>query len=647
MTYCPKISLGCLPRFIPVILALAFVMASAPEVSHGQEKHDKLSTAIEPVPSPEGNEEATKPLYPVWWGAPPEVETGVPCKDAGKCVGCHAQTSEMDPSHAVACVRCHAGDPAAEDAEAAHKGLIPDPGDLRTVEKTCAACHPDEARRVKHSAMALAPRMINHTRFAFGAQKSPSADYATVDLGGLKQVPHPSESSNLGDDLLRRSCLRCHLYTRGSTRWGEHRGQGCSACHVLYPNSSDGRPRAHRIVRNVGMTACLKCHNSNHVGADYVGLYEKDFSRGFVSPFVAGRQPQRIYGSEQHRLTADIHFRAGMGCVDCHSLDEIHGTGAISRSAFNGVRTSCVSCHVTADHPAILKGQDGTLTLLRGQGRTVPSWNPDTIPHKIRSHREKLRCSACHAGWSFQDYGFHLMLEERPDYWKWATTAGQNDPQVQAILKQSAGTLADIVPPADGPSAAKPKDSWEPPKAADWLTGEVRPGAWFRGYTVRRWSRPPLGLDHNAKVSVMRPMYQYVVSHVDGDSNLLGDRKVPNTGEGWPALVFNPYEPHTITGKGRACHECHGDPKAVGLGEAMKGIEKPGLYPVWKPEGQIPGHEFRWDALVTANGNPVQRSTHPGAGPLSPEYIKRLMNPSKLHRAMWYKYLKSGKDGQP
>ena len=100
----------------------------------------------------------------------------------------------MDMKHAVACTRCHGGDAQAKDKDAAHAGLIKDPGDLKKVNKTCGECHPEEARRVKHSAMALAPRMINQTRFAFGAQKSPEPKYATIDIGDLKQVPDPAVS---------------------------------------------------------------------------------------------------------------------------------------------------------------------------------------------------------------------------------------------------------------------------------------------------------------------------------------------------------------------------------------------------------------------------------------------------------------------
>jgi len=154
-------------------------------------------------------------------------------------------------------------------------------------------------------------------------------------------------------------------------------------------------------------------------------------------------------------------------------------------------------------------------------------------------------------------------------------------------------------------------------------------------------------LDSRGKVSVMRPMHQYVISRVDADENLLLDRVIPETGGSFPGLIFNPYAPHTISKTGRACHECHGDPKAAGLGEALPGIEKPGLYPIWPAEDQIPGHSFRWDALVDANGNALQYSTYPGAGPLDAGTVKSLLKPSDRHRALWYEYLKGNQAHQP
>ncbi|MEW6351048.1 MAG: hypothetical protein AB1646_18480 [Thermodesulfobacteriota bacterium] len=652
------------------------------------------------------------PSYPEWWGPRPAGGTTAPCRDPGRCVTCHETQATMDPSHALSCTACHRGNPDAEDATEAHRDLIKDPGDLRTVEHTCGKCHPEPARRVKRSPMALATRMINHVRFAFGGQGSAEPMFATVEAGPLKEAPVSSVSANLGDDLLRRSCLRCHLRTKGSTRWGETRGQGCSACHSLCRNGPEKESCSHVIVRSAGMTACLKCHNANHVGGDFVGLYEKDFGRGFTSPLVEGKAPPRIYGAEQHRLVPDVHYQRGMQCTDCHTVDEIHGSEEQTRSATGSallspeflsgrfafspgpasspefmpvlhlqqsavgssvepthpaiglhadrerwtrlsatapsllaaapgrsLKISCEGCHVRGDHPALLEESDGTRTLLKGTGRRIPMWDPRKIPHSVPEHQAKVRCSACHAAWSFQDYGLHLMLEERADYWKWAPTAGQNDPQVQELLLRNVGTEADPVPPREGNAPPKPMEQWEQPAMKDWLSGETRPGAWFRGYTIRRWSDPPLGLDSRSRVSIMRPMYQYVVTHVGPDSKLLLDSKIPTTGAGTPALIFNPYEPHTTSARGRNCHECHGNPKAIGLGESRKGIAKPVRVPLWKPDSQLPELKAGWDAIVDEQGTPLQFSSHPGAGPLDASTVKRLLNPSDRHRALWHKYL--------
>lgn len=607
-----------------------------------------------------------KELYPDWWGQQPLLEQLVECKGSPKCVSCHADNSKMDPSHAVSCDKCHSGSVTSEDKAEAHEGLISDPGALNIVDRTCGKCHPEVAQKVKTSPMALAPRMINQTLFAFGHKECSKPFYATAQSNNLQELPNPasyfnqhfealmrndsqpdnrdgSQSEllrNLGADLLRRSCLRCHLNTRGSNRPGESRGQGCSACHVAYSNSSSGKPVYHGIVRNVGVTACLKCHNSNHVGADFVGLFEKDSNRGFRSPVVSGGQAPTIYGSEQHRLSADVHFKASMSCIDCHTLDEIHGAGKPMESLKKNVKISCRGCHVTGDHPGLLRDNQGNTILLGQKERKVPKWNTQIAPHRIETHMNNLACSSCHAAWSFQDYGLHLMLDERNEYWKWSINSSQNDPQVQDLIRRYTGDFAQLIPPRDGRLPNIPEEKWEPPVSFDWLSGMSRKGIWYRGWTLRRWSNPPLGLDSQGLISVLRPMYQYVVSYVDHDDRAVMDSKVPVTPGGYPALIVNPYTPHTTAKMGRSCHDCHGSYKAAGLGETLKGIEIPSTYPLISPESQIPEKNIRWDAFYDSHGRVTQFSVYPPpAGPLSQKTIDRLLNPSARQKAEWSKFL--------
>lgn len=619
------------------------------------------------TPLSNANSTGVVQIYPEWWGDAPALGQVTECKDSTKCVACHKENASMDPRHAVACNNCHGGNMESEDKEKAHEGLIADPGSLAVVDKTCGKCHPEVAAKVKNSAMALSPRMINQTLFAFGGTEFSKQTYGTVRSSNSLELPDPGAyfenfalasdnlnstetiperdlgnlSRNLGADLLRRSCLRCHLYTRGSTRAGESKGSGCSACHVAYSNRSGGKPSFHAIIRNVGVTACLKCHNSNHVGGDFVGLYEKDHNRGFKSPIVSGHQAPTIYGSEQHRLRADSHFNASMTCADCHTLDEIHGTGKPVSGREKNVRISCSGCHVSGDHPLVKKDESGNFTLMtRNRDRAITKWNPETFSHKIKAHRDSLTCSSCHAAWSFQDYGFNLMLDERNEYWKWSINSSQNDPQVQNLLRKYIGDFAELIPPQGGRLPAIPEEEWQTPCSSDWLSNASRIGIWYRGWTLRRWSNPPLGLNSHGKVSVLRPMHQYVVSYVDKNEKLILDSHLPATGSGFPSLIVNPYTPHTTTRMGRRCQDCHGSFKAAGMGEVVKGIEKPTITPLVREEDQVSNRLFRWDAFIDDKGNPLQFSVYDApAGPLNGKLLEGLINPSSEHKIEWFKHL--------
>lgn len=641
-----------------IILLAAILCASSISKADGL----KLNPSLNGIGS-----SAPKTLYPDWWGESPAEFTRIPCPDSGSCVKCHPQNSGMDERHAFSCEICHKGNIRAFEKDRAHDGLIGDPGDLDHVGQTCGKCHPREAYNVQHSPMALAPKLINHTRYAFGSQDTAGPLFGVRGLSGLRQIPLPKLEfpssdvaektsstvpnvstttkavlGNLGDDLLRRSCLRCHLNTKGSQRPGEQRGKGCSACHIPYSNADSKRPYSHVIVKNLGVTPCLKCHNSNHVGCDYVGLFEKDFNRGFRSPIINGRQAPTIYGSEQHFLRADIHFRAGMICADCHTLGQIHGTGhAINSDKIPEI--SCESCHVNLDHPLILKDSDGKMVLKRRPDIKVPALRIDITPHRIEQHRKLLTCSACHAAWSFQDYGYHLMLDERAEYWMWSINAASNDPQTQEILHKFVGDYAELVPPRGVFKPPMDEKDWEPPKTKDWLNGQTRLGAWFKGFTMRRWSDPPLGLATSGKVTVMRPMRQYAVSWVKSDGTVMLDSVIPTTGSGKPALIMDPYAPHTIQETGRPCHSCHGNPKALGLGQVLIGSAKFSVKPVLSPETGLSATTFRWDALLNEKGEPLQSSSFPEAGPLSPTLFRKLMFPGAGFRLIWSQYLSGSK----
>jgi hypothetical protein len=74
----------------------------------------------------------------------------------------------------------------------------------------------------------------------------------------------------------------------------------------------------------------------------------------------------------------------------------------------------------------------------------------------------------------------------------------------------------------------------------DKLTDRPRPGLWLKGFKIRRWAAPPIGLDQNGKLQVMRPVLDLHLSWVNADGATVFDAI---TGQGNPS---RPYTPHTI-----------------------------------------------------------------------------------------------------
>ncbi|MBD3237214.1 MAG: hypothetical protein GF330_10950 [Candidatus Eisenbacteria bacterium] len=113
---------------------------------------------------------------------------------------------------------------------------------------------------------------------------------------------------------------------------------GCDACHA--PASGAGADFSLETARR--SDTCLQCH--------FRQVEERRFAeeRGFP----------------------DVHLEAGMACIDCHTLEEMHGDGRAQETmhAPENPSPTCTGCH---------------------SGERL-----DSYPHTV--HGGKLACAACH-----------------------------------------------------------------------------------------------------------------------------------------------------------------------------------------------------------------------------------------------------------
>ncbi len=492
------------------------------------------------------------------------------------CATCHKGIEAIGPEHAFACVRCHLHP---EDRNLAlldsHRRIVRNPSDPKTVRLFCLPCHREEISSLERSLHWTMAGVINQTRYLWGAQKTASPALYGIDAP-LLPLPEPEiadtskTTADLVDDFLRRRCLRCHLHSRGPGGPGLYRATGCAACHMPYHDdgryrgedeavskSKPGYPVRHVFTHFIPNDQCLHCHHQNHVGADYEGLFEHDYNDAFRSPLVRGRPIPETHGLNYHHLARDVHAEKGLLCIDCHTKKEIMGDGNLYSYQMEVPKRSCEACHGGFDRPlpdptisGITKRSGGFVFLSKNknQKHPLPLFDETSTSHHISAHR-RVRCSACHGQWSYQDYGLSVMREKMIADYKWIDKTVQGDPAIEKELKRHSE-----------------KEVVGYPVSTDWVSGRINPGIWSLGWRFRRWSPMPLGVDQTGRFAVLRPRYQYLVSAVDRNGTVVLDSAIPERGDGsGRGWAFMPYVPHTIAPFGRACLSCHKNRLAAGL----------------------------------------------------------------------------------
>ncbi|RMF13711.1 MAG: hypothetical protein D6761_10655 [Candidatus Dadabacteria bacterium] len=361
------------------------------------------------------------------------------------------------------------------------------PGDFRVVAGTCGLCHDDVAAAVTRSVMTHTGGEISVARYRSGAATRPFDGASAADIGAAPELPdascaltrttrfdppdaRPGTSTTVAsivaraqDQYLVKSCLRCHLSDFGENRFpGDYRSSGCSACHMSY--ADDGRshssdpmlvtetaphPVSHQLVAAPAIAQCTHCHyRGARIGISYQGMRESA-GAGLNPPNATplgrglhGHDPLYYLTDEDNSNTTDetppdIHYEAGMHCVDCHTATEIHGDGHLYGDLGCAISVQCSDCHGDARTRAKIENSAHALTAADGNIilTTKVSRKKLVVPQVLdaitpghprfsalaasamgiwpdgRSHTDELECDTCHSDWMPNCYGCHVTVD--------------------------------------------------------------------------------------------------------------------------------------------------------------------------------------------------------------------------------------------
>lgn len=495
---------------------------------------------------------------------------------AERCLTCHDGIEPTSASH-QGCVSCHGGDPRAITRTAAHTGIygIANPSFAGRWEKGCGPCHAHQLERVKSSPMYTNAGMIGQIQATWegetpGRVHAASGNDQLHDPSGAPLRHHPvTQLDNLSGELYRKFCSRCHLARQSASFESNGHPAGCAACH--FPYAEDGIYRGgDRTVRGRGphgathamqglptLRACLACHQrSGRHALNYQGLMDGNNS---LIPTRDGRHGP-VRGSDERNFThvaPDVHFAAGMECIDCHTSREVMGDSYAAPDMRAQLEVRCEDCHGDGERrprftttgrehdPAVRESRQyarpvrpGERVALTSRGlpfsnvlaeggevvlytkrvgrRLVSPVVTDSPEHTVAGH-ERLECSACHSRTVAQCYGCHTQYDRRSLGW-------------------------------------------------DFIKGAATEGEFSETEDLRRLYPFPLALNGRGRISPVTPGCQTFVTVIESDGSRPLVEHVASF-RGRPQLRFAPFFGHNTGPRAIGCAECHGEPAFLGFGQ--------------------------------------------------------------------------------
>ena len=224
------------------------------------------------------------------------------------------------------CIGCHGGVDNTWDMEAAHQDLVRDP--LQNEDRVCSVCHVDASEVVADSLH----RVLNGY---YTALKTRGADF---EDSGMQQA-------------FDNHCATCHAT--------------CGQCHISRPNFTDGGLIQEHKVKQIASSkdTCEACH---------------------------GTRVSNEYKGKNEGVEASVHYlEAGMACVDCHEVGDMHGDGTDYAHRYDGAADpDCLDCHAE-----------------------VASAQGQIEQHDI--HLGTVECTVCHVSGAYKScYNCHVGVDD-------------------------------------------------------------------------------------------------------------------------------------------------------------------------------------------------------------------------------------------
>jgi len=489
------------------------------------------------------------------------------------CEACHRGLEHASSTH-PSCVSCHGGDDRSPDKKVSHRGMFgpKNPSDPDHWEKSCGACHFYQLGRMRSNLMYTTTGMIKNIQLTWegenGRLYAGRGDRVFDAQGQERRLDNVADLDHISGELFRKFCSQCHVGVESADVYSASHASGCAACHFPYNDKAtyEGKDptvkgqspysAGHKLEKLPDNQVCFRCHNrSGRIALSYAGLNDGNNSLVPTKDGLPG--PKLISGNRNAtHIAPDVHFAAGMDCIDCHTSRDVMGDGYAYENMYHQTEIACEDCHGGAEVPRyreITRESDealresrsykvqmrpGMKMILTAKGRAYSNvYYRDevvyvlgkrsgklfqskvitgTAEHTVVGH-DRMECYACHSRTVAQCYGCHTTYDK--------TKIGM-----------------------------------------DFIKDMVTPGRFSETEDYRMLYPFPLALNQRGRISPVTPGCQTFITVIEADGSASKKEYVAQY-KGKQQLRFAPFYSHNTGTKAIGCGECHGNPAFLGFGQ--------------------------------------------------------------------------------
>ncbi|QFR49894.1 cytochrome C [Sulfurimonas lithotrophica] len=250
------------------------------------------------------------------------------------------------------CIVCHGGNPYNKSKEYGHKGTIkyfkdnegpkdfyPSPTDPLVNKNTCGMCHESQVDAQYSSMMMDIKVDVNETN---------TSEYLHKKIGSEQFLAYMDKLSKQESEAFSKKSKIPH------SKFSHNKG--CAVCHIPY--AKDGLYKGSDVRINKKRSNHLLVHQIQSSSNVIVNVDDNNYSGVSVQTcarchsdkkFTALSYQGLLDTGDKHHLhmQEDIHFKRGMLCQDCHTSNDMHGSGLVSNENLAAVEIECQDCHGT------------------------------------------------------------------------------------------------------------------------------------------------------------------------------------------------------------------------------------------------------------------------------------------------------------